>query len=76
MLAKLLQLSQKWRIKINRSYWHDGTLKGGVDPQGPAKGSSRVVRGGSWVDSAQYLSSGSHFHLSPSVRGHDGIFTF
>jgi formylglycine-generating enzyme required for sulfatase activity len=39
--------------------WYDSTLKGGKDPQSPLTGSGRAIRGGSWVNLAQALRSGS-----------------
>lgn len=38
--------------------WYGNNLTGGVDPQGPASGSNRVIRGGGWNNSARYLRSG------------------
>lgn len=40
-----------------------------VDPKGPAWGSRRVVRGGSWSDGAEYLRSSRRYHGDPGNRG-------
>ena len=48
--------------------WYDGTLQGGVDPQGPATGSNRVFRGGSWGNVAQFLRTGGRNYWRPSNR--------
>jgi formylglycine-generating enzyme required for sulfatase activity len=39
-----------------------------TDPTGPASGSYRVLRGGSWIDSAQTLRSASRSYATPSGR--------
>jgi formylglycine-generating enzyme required for sulfatase activity len=36
-----------------------------VDPKGPDKGETRVLRGGSWYYSAQLIRSANRFGLSP-----------
>jgi len=43
-------------------------LSAGVDAQGPASGSLRVVRGGSWYDAPQYARVAIRFNDSPGVR--------
>ena len=45
--------------------YSDGSVE---DPTGPAQGSSRVVRGGGWFHSANYLRSAARSRLSPSER--------
>ena len=38
------------------------------DPEGPAKGEERVLRGGSWNDSASVMRASYRFHLPPDAR--------
>ena len=52
----------------------DGTYPTGnpvVDPTGPASGSYRVIRGGSWSYPGTYLRSARRGSLSPSPRNND-----
>jgi sulfatase modifying factor 1 len=41
------------------------------DPQGPADGSIRVYRGGSWAGSGRYMRSASRFRDSPDNRNNN-----
>ncbi|MFN7962422.1 MAG: formylglycine-generating enzyme family protein [Thermoanaerobaculia bacterium] len=43
-----------------------------VDPAGPEQGSSRVVRGGSWIINARLVRAAARFWYSPGSRG-DGL---
>jgi formylglycine-generating enzyme required for sulfatase activity len=46
--------------------WHgDYSAAPQTDPMGPASGSTRVVRGGSWVSDAYNLRASSHDYLTP-----------
>ena len=42
-----------------------------VDPPGPPKASSRVLRGGSWVDDARGVRAACRYHNVPSNRGYN-----
>jgi formylglycine-generating enzyme required for sulfatase activity len=48
--------------------WYDANLQGGVDPKGPATGSGRVFRGGSWNYFALYLRSADRYNVGPGNR--------
>ena len=41
---------------------------GEIDPTGPATGSDRVSRGGSWGHNAQYCRSAGRYHYAPGDR--------
>jgi formylglycine-generating enzyme required for sulfatase activity len=47
-----------------------GNLPGGnvTDPQGPASGSTRVVRGGGWIHAADRCASSYRFSYGPTIR--------
>ena len=49
--------------------WH-GDYPGGAvtDPKGPSTGSSRVFRGGSWLDDAGYCRASYRYDFTPGVR--------
>lgn len=51
--------------------WYGPNLSGGVDPTGPASGSFRVVRGGSWFSGARNLRSAYRSGSGPGARGGD-----
>ena len=50
--------------------WYRDHLPGGsvVNPAGPASGSTRVVRGGSWISPARDCRSAARFGSAPGVR--------
>jgi sulfatase modifying factor 1 len=51
--------------------WYAKELPGGTDPQGPAKGMGRVIRGGSWVDPAAFCRSADRSRGKPDFRTSD-----
>jgi formylglycine-generating enzyme required for sulfatase activity len=54
------------------SDWHDQySAAPSVDPVGPRTGSKRVVRGGSWYDSAGRVRAAARFAWLPSARHSD-----
>lgn len=46
--------------------WYSSSLSYGTDPTGPSSGSGRVIRGGSWFDSAGRCTSSVRYGESPS----------
>jgi formylglycine-generating enzyme required for sulfatase activity len=53
------------------SDWWSESLPGGsvTDPQGPASGSDRVIRGGGWSTFAIYCRSAFRLNILPAYRG-------
>jgi formylglycine-generating enzyme required for sulfatase activity len=49
--------------------WYGTTYAGGSDPYGPASGSFRVIRGGSWIDSAGGARCADRNGFVPSING-------
>ena len=54
--------------KWTHDWWGDHTAGAVTDPEGPATGSNRVVRGGSWSRDARYLRSAVRFSNAPGNR--------
>jgi formylglycine-generating enzyme required for sulfatase activity len=51
--------------------WYDSELSGGIDPKGPASGSHRVFRGGSWFNFASICRAANRYNSSPSNSNFD-----
>jgi serine/threonine protein kinase len=51
--------------------WYDEYQGAETDPVGPASGSIRVLRGGSWYLNAQYCRSADRLHSYPGLRFND-----
>jgi formylglycine-generating enzyme required for sulfatase activity len=48
--------------------WHDDSVRGGIDPVGPATGEGRFITGGSWWGGTQECRSATCGPAEPSVR--------
>ncbi len=48
--------------------WYAGPLKGGVNPTGPAHGSSRTLRGGSWKDAVRHCRAARRLSYAPGYQ--------
>ena len=55
----------EWTAIWYQAAYPNGTV---TDPEGPASGSNRVVRGGSWADAGTYIRSSRRLHIGPDVR--------
>ena len=53
------------------SDWYEYTLKGGIDPVGPASGDRRVGRGGSWYVDASRCRAAFRAGFVPGYRNYD-----
>jgi formylglycine-generating enzyme required for sulfatase activity len=51
--------------------WYENKLSGGLDPQGPLRGSDRVFRGGSWDQSAWICRSAMRNETRPNHSSYD-----
>ena len=62
MLGNVLEWCLDW---YDAKYYENS---GSVDPKGPPKGHSRVLRGGSWLSAAQFARSAFRFNYDPGYR--------
>jgi formylglycine-generating enzyme required for sulfatase activity len=60
MLGNVWEWTQDWK--------GDYSAGSQTDPQGPASGSSRVIRGGGWDDVASYARAGYRYYDPPDDR--------
>jgi formylglycine-generating enzyme required for sulfatase activity len=51
--------------------WAGGQYTGGGNPRGPASGSYRVIRGGSWLNGAVFLRVSNRADCTPTSYGND-----
>ncbi len=54
--------------------WHSPDVSAGTDPVGPASGTMRLLKGGSWSMLGHYCTSGSRFRKDPSTRSSETGF--
>jgi formylglycine-generating enzyme required for sulfatase activity len=60
----------EWCLDFYDENWYQRTPL--QNPQGPASGSSRVIRGGHWQHYAVYCRSAYRSYFAPSGRGNFG----
>jgi formylglycine-generating enzyme required for sulfatase activity len=54
--------------ELCQDWYGDYVLNPVIDPKGPGKGESRVLRGGSWLNGARILRSDSRGKFGPGGR--------
>jgi len=59
----------EWVADWYKEKYYDA--KAVADPAGPASGSQRVVRGGSWVYNSRYVRASYRFRFEPATRNFD-----
>ncbi len=60
-------ISEWCRDWYDENYYSETPPGGWVDPQGPAIGTEKVVRGGSWLFDAEYCRAAIRVNLGPTV---------